>query len=261
MLGQQPRGFQRLESAAVQPRGLEPKAQRQRAPLCALRQFFQPRQRGRRIAVFQRPARGAQLHALAGFRADRPALVDSILQRLLQMGIAALLVLQRLGPLGGEQVGEDPHLPRLRQRGVELGQGVLLRQRGQRGLARPGEPPGEQLGKGVQQRRVQRPLFLLHAPLTRLVRQRKQRRQGPQRDMQADEQGQQEQQHQVEREVHPPGGPEHGDGPLVVAGKQRNRGSNAEQRQEPERGAHVSGRRRRSPEPSAFRRCVVFRPF
>ena len=69
VLGQQPRGFQRLERAPILARGLQAQAQGQRAPLRALRQFLEPRQRRRRVAVVQRPAGGAQLHAFARFGA------------------------------------------------------------------------------------------------------------------------------------------------------------------------------------------------
>ena len=84
-----------------------------------------------------------------------------------------------------------------------------------------------------------------------------------QRDVQEHEGRQQQQQHQVERQVDAVRRPEHRDRALVVAGEQRHRDRDAEQRQEPECGAHgvaLSGPPPRWPAPPASRRCAAARP-
>ena len=241
MLGQQPRGFERLQGAPVLARGFQPQAQRQGAALRPLRQFREPRQGGRRVAVVERPTGGTQLHALAYFRRHQCATIGALVECLLKVRIARRAILQRLRALGGQQMRHHADLKSLRQPGIERGQPPLLRQRRLRRLARAREPARQQLRSGVEQRRMQRALLLLQTPLARLLGQREQCREAPQRQVQQHEHGEQKQQHQVERQVDPPGRPEDGDRALVVAGEQRHRGGDAEQSEEPEDGAHGFG--------------------
>ncbi|MNV16483.1 hypothetical protein D3C71_1072470 [compost metagenome] len=258
MLGQQARGVERLDRATVLPRGLEAQPQRQRAALRALRQFFEPCERGRRVAVVERPARGAQLHAFAGFGAREHGAVGAFVEGLLQVGVARGLVLQGLRAFGGQQVRQHAHLLRLRQLGAERGQCLFLRERSLRGLAGAREAAGDQLHHRIEQGGVQHAFLLLQPPVARLRGQREQRRERAQRDVQQHEGQQQDHEHEVQREIDPPRRPEHGDRALVVAGEQRHRRSDGEQREEPDCSAHerISALRPRWSARPACRRCA-----
>ena len=243
VLGQQARGFQRLQGLPSVPGGAQLHAQGQRAARRALRQLAEPVEGGAGIMVFEGPAGSAKQHAFAHFLGMAGG---RILQGEFQVLVAQGLVLQRLRAFGHQQ---------MRQRAQLAGQAVavtggvpgrfrrhaqafFLRQRIVGRFGRADEASSHQVGQRIHERAVHGTFLLLRTPAPRLDRQGKQRRQRARRQVQQHEQPDQQQHRQVEGNIDPVRRPENGDDGLVVAGKQGNRDGNAKQGDEPESGAH-----------------------
>ena len=236
VLGQQACRLQRLRGVVRQPGRLELHAQCQRAAGGALRQALEPGHRGIGLAVVQRPARGAHQGALVRLLGvARRSLLQRLLQVLLARSACPAAPARFRRPAGAPACAPAPRWPAARPPPLSdfscpSAASADLRARMKRPASRceiasSSEPCMARSFCCVRQRK-------------RLARQVEQRRQRAQCGMQEHESREQQQQHQVERQVHPVRRPEHRDGALVVAREQRDGDGDAEQGQEPERGAH-----------------------
>ena len=236
MFGQQARRFQRLAGDAPEPGHAQLQAQRLDAPTSALGQFGQVVAGGLHIAVLHGPARRAQQGAFTRFRR---ALCQPGMERGLQVFVARTAVLQRLGRLGHQQVGEQLQL--LPARPLGRGLRVELLQRGQAGRPRAHKTARQQLGQRIHHGAHGSALHLLVAPALGLQRQFLEHCDGAHGQVQQHKATDQAKHHKVERHVEPVRRPEERHHGLVVSDEQGQRDRQRGQTEQPEHAAHGAG--------------------
>ena len=172
------------------------------------------------VTVFQRPACGAHLDALAQLALGGRALFGGVVQRSRQVQVTSDMVLQGLRVFGGHQMRQGAQLEPMGHAHVGAGQCAFLCQGRMRRFARSQETPRHKKRYSVEHGAMHGTLFLVQAPEARLARQFQQSGQRPQRGVQRHKRDRDQQHHQIERKIEAVRRPEQRDRALVAAGKQ-----------------------------------------